>query len=447
MSRVGYVQLLRENPRYRWLWFAEIISFLGDWFNTIALYTIVQEISGSGKAVAGVMVAKTLPVFLMAPIAGPLVDRFDRRTLMIVSDVGRAVLAVGLVVAHRSESLVALYGCLVLMMALAGVFIPARSAAIPQLTTPAQLAVANALSGGTWSVMLALGAAFGGWVTATVGTDVSLLLDGGTFVLSAAFLFALPRLPAPGAEAPHHDRSFLAGLRYLVADRGTFALAALKPLMALGGGVFVLIPIYGTTVFPDRGGPFWVGMIYSARGLGALVGSVVLIRIFGDASRTMRRIILFAFPTAGLFYFLLGRATSLEAAAFTYFVAAIASGANWVMSGTLLQREVDPRFLGRVSAVEFGVMTLVVSAMGWMTGSLLDTGDLTPRTAATLSGALLALPALAWLGYLLFERRLIAQAREGEGSAPLHPGAAPELFEAAPGEEDEGISAGPEEGR
>ena len=82
----GYRSLLTQNREYRRLWLAEIVSFLGDWFNTIALYTIVQEMSGSGRAIALVMVAKTLPVFLVVPLAGPIVDRFDRRTILILSD-------------------------------------------------------------------------------------------------------------------------------------------------------------------------------------------------------------------------------------------------------------------------------------------------------------------------------------------------------------------------
>ncbi len=438
MARVGYRELLARNRNYRFIWFAETISFLGDWFNTIAIYAIVQELSGTGRAFAGVMVAKTLPVFLVAPIAGPLVDRLDRRTLMILSDLTRAALVVGLVLAHRAESLFSLYGCLVLMVAMSGVFIPARGAAIPQVTTAGQLAPANALSGATWSVMLAFGAALGGWVTHALGTDTSLALDGLTFLGSAACLLALPRLPAPGAEATHHDRSFIGGLRHLVSHRRTFALACLKPLMALSGGAFVLIPIYGTTVFPDRGGPLWVGLLYSARGLGALIGAIALIRLFGDASRTMRRILLFAYPAAAVSYIGLGRAPSLELAALAYFAAAISSGANWVMSGTLIQREVDRRFLGRVFSVEFGTMTLVISATGWLAGTAIDTMGIGPRRVGTLSGLALLVPFLFWAGFLLSERRRAAAEREIHGTAPPRPGVSPEAFDAThPAEEDE----------
>ncbi len=434
--KVGYRELLRRNRRFRILWFGEIISFLGDWFNTIALYSIVQELSGSGLAVAGILVGKTLPVFLVSPIAGPLVDRLNRRTLLVASDVVRAVLAIGLIVAHRAESLFALYTCHVLMVAMTGVFFPARSAAIPQLVTEEELGTANALSGGTWSVMLALGAALGGWVTATVGTDASIALDSLSFVASAVLLLFLPSLPAPGADA-QHDRSFVAGLRHLASHRRTLALASLKPLMALGGGALLLIPVFGTTVFPDRGGPATVGILYCARGLGALVGSVVLIRVFGDSSRTLRRVILGAFPVAGVAYMLLGRAQSVEAAAASFFVAAIASGAIWVMSGTLLQRQGDPRFLGRIFSVEFGTMTLVVSATAWAAGVGLDATPLGPPEIATISGALLFAPFLLWGGVMVAERRRHDERLRDTPVAPPPLGVAPDVFEAAPEEEVE----------
>lgn len=159
---VGYLELLRDNPNFRRLWLAEVASFLGDWFNTIALFTAVERLSGSTQAVVGVFVAKMLPIVAMTPLAGPLIDRFDRRRLLVMTDVARAVCALGLIVAYRAESLTLLMVLLVVMMCFSGIFIPAKTAVLPQLAPPPQLGAANALSGGTWSVMLAVGAALGG---------------------------------------------------------------------------------------------------------------------------------------------------------------------------------------------------------------------------------------------------------------------------------------------
>jgi drug/metabolite transporter (DMT)-like permease len=164
----------------------------------------------------------------------------------------------------------------------------------------------------------------------------------------------------------------------------------------------------------------------------------VLIRLLGDRSRTLRRTILAAFPVGATAYVMLGRASGPEQAALAYFCAAIASGAVWVMSGTLIQREVDPRYLGRVFSVEFGTMTLVISVMGWLAGVSMDLTPMRPADVATLSGALLIVPFLVWGAYLAAVRRSREAAEaEAHGTIPPHVGAAPEAFEAAPGSDDD----------
>jgi hypothetical protein len=179
-----------------------------------------------------------------------------------------------------------------------------------------------------------------------------------------------------------------------------------------------------------------MGVLYSARGLGALVGSLLLIRIFGDSSRTLRRCMLALFPLAGLAYGSLAAARSLEAAAALYFLAAIANGGIWVMSGTLLQREGDKRFLGRIFSAEFGTMTLVVSAFSWTAGVAMDARWLGVPGVAAVSGTLLLVPFLLWGGHLLRERGRVRDAA-AHGVVPPAPGITPEAFEASPGVEDD----------
>ena len=89
---VGYVELLRENKGFRQLWLGQVVSQMGDWFNTIALYTIILNLTGSGRDIGLLMVARFLPSFVFGPISGVLADRFSRRSIMIISDLLRALL-------------------------------------------------------------------------------------------------------------------------------------------------------------------------------------------------------------------------------------------------------------------------------------------------------------------------------------------------------------------
>src|SRR6185295_9012354 len=87
--------LLRQNPNYRYTWMAQVVSEIGDYFNNIAVFALVMEKSGSGMVVSGVMLARAVPAVLAGPVAGVLLDRLDRRQIMIASDLIRALIALG----------------------------------------------------------------------------------------------------------------------------------------------------------------------------------------------------------------------------------------------------------------------------------------------------------------------------------------------------------------
>src|SRR6188474_3680823 len=92
---VGYIDLLRSNRSFRQLWLGQVVSQMGDWFDTIALYTIILTLTGSGRDVGLLLVARFVPSFLFGPLAGVVADRFSRQKIMIVSDVLRAVVVLG----------------------------------------------------------------------------------------------------------------------------------------------------------------------------------------------------------------------------------------------------------------------------------------------------------------------------------------------------------------
>lgn len=132
----GYIQLLRKNPNFAWLWYAQVISLAGDWFNTIVLLALVAEYSGnSGLAVSGFLLARFAPPMLVSPFTGVLVDRFDRKRLLIMSDVARAliVLLYLVVLAQGASALWLLYVLTVLQFGFSGLFEPGRNAILPSL--------------------------------------------------------------------------------------------------------------------------------------------------------------------------------------------------------------------------------------------------------------------------------------------------------------------------
>ncbi|MCO4744705.1 MAG: MFS transporter [Proteobacteria bacterium] len=390
----SYWKLVTSNDNFRRVWLGEVVSFLGDWFSLIALYTVVQELTDSTTALAGVIVGKTLPIFLMTPIAGPLADRFDRRWILIGSDIGRAVLALGLMAAWQFESLPLLYTVLSLQMCFAGLFIPARTAVIAQVTDADELPVAMALSGGTWSVMLAFGAALGGLLTQIVGIHGAFLLDGLTYLLSVAFLWGLPSLPPEGKAGT--ERGFVDGLRYVGRSPWLATVLTVKPAMAVQSAVLVMLPVFGNGVFPKTAGPLFIGLLYSARGLGALLGSMGTRNLTGDSTRAMRLSLPVAFTGAAGSYVLIAWAPNLWVAALGFFLAAVGTGTIWVFTGTLAQRAADGPFRGRVFALEWGLMTLASAGSAWVAGVVVDAWSLSARQVALFMAVYMLVPALLW---------------------------------------------------
>ena len=159
---IGYLNLLKTHRPFRNLWYCQVVSELGDWLNSIAIYSLILQLSGSGMAVATAMMAKLLPIFFVSPIAGVVIDRTSRKGVMILSDVLRFFIVLGFLFVDDKGDLWLVYTLVVLEISMAGFFEPARSAIIPSLIPRQHLVSANALSGSTWSVMLAFGAALGG---------------------------------------------------------------------------------------------------------------------------------------------------------------------------------------------------------------------------------------------------------------------------------------------
>ncbi len=404
----GYLALLRRHRDLRNLWLGHVVSYAGDWFNTIALYESVQSLSSHALALTLVMVAKTLPVFLVTPLTGPLIDRFDRRALLLGANVVRAACAAALIVASAAGSLAALYAATVLMMCGAGLAVPTKNAVLPTVVKRPLVPMANALIGGSWSIMLALGSAIGGVVAELLGVQVAFAVDCLTFVISGLFFWRLPSLPPParaeGDSAPGFIAGFADGIRYLLGHRYILALTSLKPMMQLYGGMIAILPLFGTVVFAGASGPLYVGMLYAARGVGAAIGALVLRALFGDSLISLRRTIWVSYLVAGTAYASLALCSAFWQACLAILIGGISQSAIWVSSGSLLQIEADRAVHGRVFAVEFGTSMLTISLSSLAAGAALDAG-LSIQALCAFFGLLAMIPLTLWSATLWRLRR------------------------------------------
>ena len=403
-TQTGYIDLLRRNRSFRQLWFGQVVSQMGDWFDTIALYTIILRLTGSGRDIGLLLVARFVPSFLFGPISGVIADRFSRQRIMIVSDLLRAVVVLGFLFVRRADQLWIIYVLTVFQLGLSTFFEPAKTAAIPSIVEDRELVAANAISSVTWSVMLTLGAAMGGFITSWFGTDVAFILDAATYLLSAALIASIrvTKRRARSRQKLSLGRLLgitetIEGIKYVKDRPRVLALLLVKPAWGFGGGILTLLAVFGERIFPvGNNAAGGIGVLFAARGIGTAVGPIVARRVSGETDRRMQAWIGIAFLLAGVFYMAFGSATSFVFALIVLGIAHCGGSILWVFSTVILQRAVEDNFRGRVFAAELALLTLTMAASNYATGELLDRFRISPRIVTIGIGLFFLMPGFAW---------------------------------------------------
>jgi predicted MFS family arabinose efflux permease len=407
--------VLRDNRSFRTLYAANAVSQLGDWFNVVALFSLLLELTGKGEAVAFALLTRFVPMFLAGPAAGVVADRLSRRAIMIVSDVLRAGLVLCLLFIRRPEQAWIAYAVVTAHSLVSAFFEPAQQAMLPNLVTEADYPLAATLENSLWAATLAVGSALGGVALAVVGRDLAFAADAASFLVSAVLIARLPtgyanradrqamemveEARAPGSQIENllGVRDLREGVAYVRSHRRVRALLAVKASFGLTlGGVLVLLAWFGERVFAQGNGA-GIAILWTARGLGSFAGPFAAFRISGTDERGLRRGISGAFALLAICYVGFALSSAIGYAAIALAVANAGGSILWTSGSTLLQRIVPDAVRGRVAAAEIGGFMLALSASTLATGLLLDR-DVSPRALMAGCG-LIALVPLAYWGF------------------------------------------------
>ena len=385
-----------RSPSYCPLWLAQLLSSFGDTLHYIALVVLVFQLTGQGIAVAGLVAAEILPVLLLGPVAGVLIDRASRKAILIGADLFRAGLVLSLLWPQGAWHAYAVAAGL----AAGNVFFnPTVQAVVPVLTTPEERLAANSVSWSTGRLVQILASAVAGGLIGLVGTGPAFALNAASFVVSALLVSQVPIPPHAGQLSQDASRdlgTFLAdaraGLRVAIADCLVSRLLVVQALASLAvgatGAMLVVLSerhlgmspagfawligaigleVYTTTVNGDPAGFAW---LIGAIGIGALLGPLIPNALAGDFRSA--RWLFVPDVIRGVGDILLAIITPLPIALLILFVYGLNTSAGMVVFNSVLQGSVPEDFRGRVFTlfdVTWNGMRLVSLALG---GVLVD---------------------------------------------------------------------------
>jgi MFS family permease len=403
-SFASYLRLLGENRDFRLLWLAQIVSELGDWLYAVAVYSLLLKLTGKAESVGIAVVLQLLPQVLVAPTAGVLNDRLNRRAIMIAADIARIFIVLGMMLVTSAAMVWLVWVLLFLETVMWALFEPGRTALIPNIVTSKdKLLVANALSSSTWAINLALGSGLGGLVLWKFGPAAVFVINACSFAVSAWLLLRMRVRETHASDLPPFRladlfdfKPILEGIRYVRGHAGRLSTLLVKAGMGLTGAHWVLLPVFGERVFPIEGsGALSMSLLFSARGVGAFIGSFASGYWARNDERRMRSGILWAFLISAAAYAALGFAPTLWVACACVAAGHAGSSMAWVFSTTLLHKMTDDEFRGRVFSADFAGLFLTMSAVSFAAGELVDLG-VPVRALSVISGMMAIVPAVLW---------------------------------------------------
>lgn len=390
--------LLRRHPAFRRLWAAAAISQLGDWLSFVAVSVLALASGGGALGLAVVFAAHALPGALLSPVAGALVDRVDRRRVLLAADGVAAALTVAMAVAAAAGAFTAVQLLLLARSAVSAIMPAAESAVVRRLVAPDELVPANALLAATWSIAYVAGMALGG-VAALLGPALALLVDAATFVVAAAVHARLPPIPVD----PERRADLIAIVRAtprdtaialrVAADHRPLLAAVLgkAPLGLAAGAAWVALNLIGAAAQPFGAAALSFGILQAIRGAGTGIGPAAAAWL---ARRGARETSLDHAARASMLLAVAGLAVARDplGLAAVSLVWGVGTGTNWVLAHTALQRHATDAVIGRLAAFDELLVTvaMVVSAFA---GAVV--ADAAGAGAAALTGVALGVLGLS----------------------------------------------------
>jgi predicted MFS family arabinose efflux permease len=395
----GYQVLLARNPNVRTLWFGQVVSYLGDWFNTVAVLGLIVELTQSASSASLSVATGILPsAFAGLFIAGIVADRFNRKAIMIGSDLIRAVIALTYFLVDTPDRVWLAYLATGLLSFTSAFFNPASAAAMPNLATREELPLVGALGQTTFATTIFVGAMLGGAVAQWFGRDVCFVLNSASFLLSAFFIArAKGRFnvePGRAASGGMGWRILTEGARYVRENPLTRAYVLIKLCWSWVFGGMGLYSIFALQIYGV--GDAATSWLYAARGVGAFVMPLVFGTLFSLHQHDKLKIAI----RAGMFvsiagYTIFALSTQAWQGMIGTFLGHAGGALVWTFSNVIVQSSAPDHVRGRVLALDSVIMTSVLATSSLLAGAVATYTN--PHIGALSTAVIALVGAVVWL--------------------------------------------------
>ena len=414
----GFLGLLRENRNYRFTWSGQVVSEIGDHYNNVAVFALALSNTGSGLVVAGILISRAICAVLAGPIAGVLLDRMDRKRIMIISDLVRAGMAILFILGIPKGRTWLLYVLSGALMFASPFFSSGRASILPTIATKHELHSANSLTQLTQWTTLTVGSFLGGTSVTQFGYKLAFLFNAFSFLFSALCIsrlhvdsgFRVDRSDVSGDTVVRPWHEYKEGLRYMKSSPLILGIGLVAVGWATGGGAAqILFSVFGEVVF--HRGPAGIGTIWGSAGIGLIIGALFAHRIGKTISfDNYKRSVSICYVIHGGSYVLFSQARTFGWALFFIGLSRAAAAVSSVLNVTQQLRHVSNEFRGRVFAT--------IESWNWMTMMLsmavagLASTHVSPRVIGAWAGVFSSSTAIFW-GWANWRGRLPEPALSG----------------------------------
>ena len=366
-----YITLINKNKDFQKLFAARLITLGGDWLLTVPLLGIIYDLTDNPFITSLVLVVQSAPLFLLGSFGGYLADRFDRKKVLAISEFLSGLVVLLILYAVTTESVAFILFSFAMLSIVGFSYMPTSDAALPNVVKKENLAEANVIFFSSWGIMAGLGAGLGGYLTTIISRNLLFTIDFFSFLISALIVFSIKKNLSEASieETRREEISYRDGVKYASSKKEILSLIITKATFAISAsGLLSMFTVLSYDIY--QAGDYGTGLMFAARGVGALVGPIVIRYFFGSSDGQLLNTIGLTIMAWGLFYFFIPFTLSLYLTVLFLFLGHSGGGSQWAFSTYGLQILTPDKLRGRIAGIDYSLYFLMNTISTLMIGYL-----------------------------------------------------------------------------